>query len=160
MDNTEEKTKTVNADLSKYQKTKAASGAASVNNGDDVAMLLNGMELNEVYDVAEEFCEKEFDYGELNEGMQRMNLGNRIRGAVSKRLKQIDKDRAAAEKAEKNFKEPKAPLEVLEEICKPFQKAVESRAKEAQKAAEAKKKAAEAKKKADAKEKKGGKKAA
>jgi len=148
----EEKAKTVNADLSKYVKTKAASGAVSVNNGDDVAVLLNGLNLDELYEIANTFCEPKepFDYSKLNGGMQRMNLGNRIRGAVTKHGKQIDRDRAAAEKAEKNFKEPKAPLEVLQRLCAPAQKAAIARAKEAQKAADAKAKEAETKKKAAA----------
>ena len=114
------------------------------------------MNLDEVYDVAEQFCDKEFNYEHLNDGMARMNLGNRIRGGLSKAEAQTEKDRAANDKANaalvadgkkaKPFKEPKAPMAVLEAICKPIRVGVIAREKEAAKEAAVKVKAAEAKK--------------
>ena len=142
----------VNADLENYTKAKAASGASSVNNGDEVATLLTGMNLDEVYEVAQEFADTEYDYTHLNSGMARMNLGNRIRGFLTKSQGAIDKARDASDKANaalvedgkkaKPFKEPKAPITVLEAICKPIRVGVNAREKVAVKEAEVKAKAA------------------
>lgn len=79
---------TVNANLDAYQDGRAASGAKTKHNGDPVAVALGGATLDETYavasaltDVAEpELREK---YAHLNVGMQRMNLGNRIRKGVA-----------------------------------------------------------------------------
>lgn len=70
----------------KEQKT--ASGNASVDCGDQVAAKLRGMDLTAVYSLAAKTLditvkELQAKYGHLNTGMQRMNLGNRIRGAVN-----------------------------------------------------------------------------
>lgn len=56
------------------------------NNGDEIAQRLTSMTLDEVYELASELTRIEVSwfqtaYGHLNPGMQRMNLGNRIRGA-------------------------------------------------------------------------------
>lgn len=83
-----------------YEKTEAASGNASYDTGDKVAKSLRGMTLEEVYTEAaraiKESGDKELGttigdietvlrerYEGLNPGMQRMNLGNRIRGALN-----------------------------------------------------------------------------
>ncbi len=73
-------------DLSHYSKVKSASGNASLDNGDDVAKRLRGMELDDVYSLASKTLKEPVKalrerYKKLNPGMQRMNLGNRIRGA-------------------------------------------------------------------------------
>ncbi len=72
-----------------YTKAKTPAGKATLHNGDDVALMLAGCDLNEVYEIAAErlgvtFDELDAKYGHLNLGMQRMNLGNRIRGALKK----------------------------------------------------------------------------
>ena len=71
-------------DLSRYNRTKAPSGGVSYNNGDAVADLLDGKSLEQVYEIAAKKLkvdEKELraKYKNLNVGMQRMNLGNRLR---------------------------------------------------------------------------------
>lgn len=72
-------------DLSSYNKTKSAAGGVSFNNGDGVAKKLEGKTLDEVYKIAaKELKTPEADlrakYKKLNPGMQRMSLGNRLRG--------------------------------------------------------------------------------
>lgn len=57
---------------------------------DELAQHLRGVDLDQVYSMAEDILEiNEEDlrakYGHLNQGLQRMNLGNRIRAAVKKR---------------------------------------------------------------------------
>lgn len=72
---------------------KTAGGNTSVNNGDDVAKKLVGKSIDEVYgmaakvlvkadpDVTEASLRKQYKH--LNVGMQRMNLGNRMRGVLN-----------------------------------------------------------------------------
>lgn len=77
-----------------YQKTRSANGSISRHNGDVVAAALAGLTLDEVYSLASEVVSTEAKpftvadlnakYEHLNAGQQRMNLGNRIRGAVNK----------------------------------------------------------------------------
>ncbi len=71
-----------------YHKTRAASGATSLNNGDPVANALAGISLEDTYAIANKLLpvieggfEKKYEH--LNGGMQRMVLGNRIRAAVN-----------------------------------------------------------------------------
>lgn len=71
-------------DLSRYEKVKTAAGGVSYNNGDEVANLLQGKELDAVYKTVAaktkvEESELRKKYKHLNAGMQRMNLGNRLR---------------------------------------------------------------------------------
>lgn len=66
---------------------KSASGHSTMDNGDDVAKQLRGTELDEVYAKAAKLLGEtqtalKAKYGHLNSGMQRMNLGNRMRAAV------------------------------------------------------------------------------
>lgn len=70
--------------LPKYREYRRADGKASVDNGDGVASTLRGVTLELVYKI----CAKEIGesiealktkYGHLNPGMQRMNLGNKLR---------------------------------------------------------------------------------
>jgi hypothetical protein len=79
----------VRPDISNYQKARASSGALSHHNGDPVATAVEGATPEEVYSLAAsvlevDVSELEDKYKHLNIGMQRMNLGNRMRGVVNK----------------------------------------------------------------------------
>lgn len=79
--------RTICADREKYQKTRTATGKPSLNNGDQVASGLGGLTLEQTEKVAIKILgitQDDIDtkYGHLNEGMQRMTLGNRLRAAV------------------------------------------------------------------------------
>lgn len=84
---TERRIGNVKADVSSYVRVKTAAGHTSLHNGDAVASKLAGKELKDVYALVA----KEVDipksqlvarYQHLNAGMQRMNLGNVLRGAL------------------------------------------------------------------------------
>ena len=71
----------------KYNKGESNAGNISYDSGDAIAQELRGMALEDVYDlVARKSGETErmlkAKYGKLNPGMQRMNLGNRLRKLV------------------------------------------------------------------------------
>ena len=64
----------------------SANGNATMDNGDQIAKKLRGMELDAVYAEAARILGEtqtalRQKYGHLNVGMQRMNLGNRMRAA-------------------------------------------------------------------------------
>ena len=106
----------VNVKREKYQKVRAASGATSLNNGDEIAIALAGLTTEEVYEIANKLIpDNDFStrYKKLNPGMQRMNIGNRLRGWVH----QDEKNVASFERA-----------------VKPFAKAAADRVKAAEKA--------------------------
>jgi hypothetical protein len=70
--------------LPKYQAYKRADGKTSLDNGDGVASTLRAVALEQVYkitakEVGESVEALKAKYGHLNPGMQRMNLGNRLR---------------------------------------------------------------------------------
>jgi len=72
-----------------YEKSVSASGAASLDNGDRVAKALRGEHHLTALVLANMVVtpfDPEFDahsrYGHLNVGSQRMNAGNKIRGAI------------------------------------------------------------------------------
>ncbi len=114
----------------KYVPARTASGSKSLSNGDGVATLLQGLSVAILFEIADK-THKENDfrerYGKLNAGMQRMNLGNRLRGWVSKRD-------AANEKLVADNKEPKkAGLDALEKFCGSFRKEADKIAEAAQK---------------------------
>lgn len=76
------------ADYHRDKEVKTVSGNASVDCNDDVAAKLRGWSLAKVYTaVAKQIKEPEASlkkkYGHLNVGMQRMNLGNRLRGYLN-----------------------------------------------------------------------------
>lgn len=80
--------------LAAYQTATNAAGRAVLDNGDDIAALLRGCDsLAEVWAIAEiELGSAEIEvlaakYKGLNPGMQRMNLGNKIRGKRAKALR-------------------------------------------------------------------------
>lgn len=76
-------------DLSEYRAVKSAGGNSSLDCGDAVAKSLAGLDIDDVYKQASRVLGKDVTealrkrYAKLNVGMQRMNLGNRIRGASS-----------------------------------------------------------------------------
>ena len=156
----------IKPDTTNYVKAKSASGSASMNNGDSVATVLQGMNIDEISTIAVALTGQEdlaTRYTHLNVGQQRMNLGNRIRGAVSKFDKaneKLEADYAAAvakfEADESGEVEEPTPLpEVLsgiERLMEVAQGSIESRGKRLAKAEEeAKAKAAEKEAKAKAK---------
>lgn len=76
------------ADVSDYVRHKTAAGNVSLHNGDSVAKKLAGKDINDVYAAAAKALDVtqtslKSRYAHLNLGMQRMNLGNLIRGALS-----------------------------------------------------------------------------
>jgi colicin import membrane protein len=76
-----------------YTKSKSASGKKTMHNGDPVAVLLDGATLDETLEMASAVLdtptkELQAKYGHLNIGQQRMNLGNRIRGALNRHEKE------------------------------------------------------------------------
>lgn len=125
-----------------YQTARSASGSKSQHNGDPVAQALEGATLDETYGLAAEALETDVKaltekYGHLNDGMQRMNLGNRLRGVVGKMNKAED---GSGDK-------------YIVGISSGVREAVEKRAAEAEKAKAEKAAAAEAKGKEAAKTK-------
>lgn len=73
----------------RYQKSVAASGAKSLNNGDELAKFLEMKTGKEVCELADKFVPLEgqthFErYERLNEGQKRMNSGNKLRAALKK----------------------------------------------------------------------------
>lgn len=81
----------VPANLEVYVKDtehKTAGGNASIHCGDDVAKKLLGKDIDECYKIAAKTINEpekalRAKYAHLNVGMQRMNLGNRMRGAAA-----------------------------------------------------------------------------
>jgi len=73
-----------------YQATKAASGHASLDNGDAIAQILRGLQPDAVVKLAERvvqgYTEGELAerYAKLNQGQRRMNAGNLIRNAAKR----------------------------------------------------------------------------
>jgi hypothetical protein len=66
---------------------KTASGNAAIDCGDKVAAMLRGKELADVYDIVSKRANLPLAglkkrFAKLNVGMQRMNLGNVLRGAL------------------------------------------------------------------------------
>jgi hypothetical protein len=101
-----EDTRLVKADLARYvvsDDVKTPSGRKAIDRGDEVATELRGLDLVETYKLASGVTGQTQKalrerYEHLNPGMQRMNLGNLIRGARA----------AEARDAAKAAKPPKA----------------------------------------------------
>jgi|14BtaG_2_1085337.scaffolds.fasta_scaffold00263_17 hypothetical protein len=127
----------IRPDLEKYVTGQSSSGKRSHHTGDFVAMNMNGMTVAEAEDIAAALVDghTKGKYAKLNVGMQRMNLGNRIRAAVAK-----------MEKTEEGSGE-KAFLTA----AKPFMKAAATRFAQAEKEKAQRAKEAAAKAKAAAK---------
>lgn len=132
----------IRPNVENYTTARASSGAKSQHNGSFVAVGLEGMTIDEVKQAAVDMgVENVNKYDHLNLGQQRMNLGNRIRG----RIVAIDKDKTSAlAEAEKDdaTKKQKVDAEKMlsgvdsfNKVIAAPRKAVEARAKEAEKAA-------------------------
>lgn len=128
-ENQEENKTEVKINREKYVATRTATGHKSLSNGDEVATMIQGLTVGMLYEVADKaFKENDFRerYAKLNAGMQRMNLGNRLRGWVTKRD-------AANEKLVEDKKEPKkGGMEALEKFCSSFRKEADKIAEAAQ----------------------------
>ncbi len=141
----------VNVKRENYVTARTAAGTKSLHNNDIVANGLQGLTIDDLYvifgkimkfpiKVRAESCDNvdavQAQYAHLNVGMQRMNLGNRIRGRVGA----IDEANLKAEvKAKADGKEPKEALSgeaKLAKVLAPFIKAREKREAEATKARE------------------------
>lgn len=84
---------------------KTPTGRRTIDCADEVATALRGADIDAVYVNAAETLGVSVDelrtqYGHLNIGMQRMNLGNRIRGAAAAKVKAEAKEAAAKARAE------------------------------------------------------------
>lgn len=85
--------------LPTYVRTYSASGNHTLDCGDPVAEKLRGKSLDEVFEIAAEVLGESVTalrtkYSHLNAGMIRMNLGNRMRGALRKAAKAKEEARA------------------------------------------------------------------
>lgn len=119
----------------KYVVSRTASGSKSLSNGDEIATLLEGISIDALHDIADKaFADNDYRtrYAKLNKGMQRMNLGNRLRGWATKR--DASNDKLIADK-----KDPKkSGIEALTKFCAPFRKEADKAAAEIQKEKDAK----------------------
>jgi len=88
-------------DKYKVYEERTASGRKCQDSGDPVAAALRGKDLDEVYDLTARVLSQSGEdaigpqglkekYGHLNVGMQRMNLGNRIRRALKESGTELD----------------------------------------------------------------------
>ena len=80
-----------------YTKARRPNGAATANNGDQIAKTLHDLEPKETAETADKCLGLPIGthlakYGHLNNGQIRMNSGNRIRGAFAKALRDKDAD--------------------------------------------------------------------
>lgn len=80
----------IHADLTKYVKgvAQTAGGNKTIDCNDELAAMLRGLPIDQVYARAAKATgmpegELRAKYSKLNVGMQRMNLGNKIRGAIT-----------------------------------------------------------------------------
>jgi hypothetical protein len=125
-----------------YVTARTSTGGKSLHNNDDVAQGLAGLNVDELYQISgkflafplkvskvaiEDVAELESAYEKLNVGMQRMNLGNRIRARVTKIDVENGKAAEADVKAEKPVKERKSGADKLATILAPFVKARDKR---------------------------------
>lgn len=124
-DETEDKV-VIKPDLEKYDSVTSASGKKShIRSGDPVSLALVGFSLDQVYAVAYDLGVELKDYSNLNDGMQRMCIGNKIRGWINRQTRANDAAIA------KNEKPGLDPLTALNKVCSPIRKDNEKAAKEA-----------------------------
>jgi hypothetical protein len=89
-DEDEDKVSKMAKQLAKYRETYvvgiAPSGRKSLHNGSVIALMLEGLTLEDVYTLTRGMLGEDFSgrYARLNQGSQRMNLGNRLRAAHKK----------------------------------------------------------------------------
>jgi len=119
----------VNVDKDKYVTTKTSKGTKSLSNGDDVALALEGLTIEQVHTVAQRLLKMDTaeKYGHLNEGMQRMNVGNRIRGAIASKKEGTP---SVADLAKVTGPMQKKNADEREKAAKAKAKEVEAKAKE------------------------------
>lgn len=123
---------TITPNTENYRPSRSSTGAKSVDNGDVVALACEGLTISEMYLLAEAVIGTKFDYSKLNIGMQRMNLGNRIRGKIG----QIDKANVAAVAKDADARVTTG-ADVFSALAVPFTKAKASRLADAKTAADA-----------------------
>lgn len=158
------KIKDTKFDLSRYyvSDTKTPTGRRTIDCADDVAAQLRGLPIDEVYEHAAEatgidVALLKVTYGHLNVGMQRMSLGNRIRGNRIRGAAKAREQEAAKAKREAAAKERAEKLEA-EKAQKTEAKAKrEAEAQAAKEAADKARAEAKAKKEAEALAKKSAK---
>lgn len=76
----------IRVDREKYTTSRSAAGGKSLHNGDTIALALDGLNTDETYQLADKLiADNDFRerYAKLNPGMQRMNVGNRLRGFIN-----------------------------------------------------------------------------
>jgi colicin import membrane protein len=162
MNDSTRKTATIRPDVSTYTSARAASGAMSKHNGSPVAIALVGATIPEAKAIATACGVENVDkYDALNLGQIRMNLGNRIRGAVAKHEKALaaavalfattqpddaTKEQESAHAAAGKFSAKWAEKDFLTTCAAATRKLVDKRVADDEKAKEA-----DAKAKADAK---------
>lgn len=147
----EDKAVLIKPDLEKYTAGISASGKRTQHCGDHVAETLNGMSVEECEVIAGRIVPEYVDgkYSHLNVGMQRMNIANRLRGAV-----------AAMEKEEEGAGVAKFDKAAAAGVKARDKRTAEAEKAKAEAAKEKKEKAAEKAKAEAAKEKAAAKKAA
>jgi hypothetical protein len=97
----------LNPDLTRYvihSDVKTASGRKALDIDDEVAAELRGTDLSQAYRTASEATGEtqkalKERYEHLNPGMQRMNLGNLVRGAKARQLREAMKAEKPAKKS-------------------------------------------------------------
>ena len=103
LDDESEASREMSATLAKYRSrytvSVAPSGRKSLNNGDEIAEILEGRDAKEVLVIAEQLLgleagELQVKYERLNVGQKRMNGGNRIRSAIKRGDVTVDDLRA------------------------------------------------------------------
>lgn len=124
----EENKVAVNVDRDKYTQTRSASGKKSLHNGDPIAEALEGLPLESIHKIGTKLLKEDTEekYGHLNQGMQRMNVGNRLRKFANESEENLGKlqDTAApehskAEKAREKAEKEKAAAEKQKAAAKP-----------------------------------------
>lgn len=140
--------KDAEVDLSHYvvHEVKTPTGRHAIDINDEVANKLRGLTLDGVYEAAAKALETSIEdlkkqYAHLNPGMQRMNLGNKIRGAGKAKEAKEAKAKAAKEREDKLAAAKKARAEKLEATAKAKADAKAKREADAKAKAEAKAKA-------------------
>jgi len=121
-----------------YISTRSSSGSKSLSNGDVVALVLAGLSVADIHEICDRLMptnDYPSRYSHLNIGMQRMCMGNRIRGFISKRDTENDKIQSAANEAGEDADLKLDGLAALEKAAAPAQRAAATAA--AEKAAKA-----------------------
>jgi len=127
-----------------HKNVKTAGGKSpSIDNNDDVATILRGVSIEDAYGIAvKQLKDKGVEtsvealkakYSKLNVGMQRMNMGNLIRGAGKELIAKMKKDEAKAKRDEAAAaaKDAKAEAKAAPAPAKPAPKAKPAASKQA-----------------------------